>query len=41
MLASSRAQRAQIAHLAVGELWNPFEGGDGDHALRSFAICAA
>jgi hypothetical protein len=33
--------RAQIAHLAVGELWNPFESGDGDHALRSFAICAA
>jgi hypothetical protein len=27
--------------LSVGELRNPFECGDRNHALCSFAICAA
>jgi hypothetical protein len=28
-----RPARAQIAHLALGKLWNPFESGDRDHAM--------
>ena len=33
-----RPARAQIAHLALGKLRDPFESGDGDHAMRSFAF---
>src|SRR5438552_269315 len=33
-----RPARAQIAHLALGKLWHPFESGDRDHALCSFAM---
>jgi hypothetical protein len=36
-----RPARAQIAHLALGKLWNPFESGDRDHAMCSFAILVA
>jgi hypothetical protein len=35
-----RPARAQIAHLALGKLWNPFESGDPDHEC-SFAIFVA
>ena len=30
-----RPARAQIAHLALGEVRNPFEGGNRDHAMSS------
>ena len=33
-----RPARAQIAHLALGKLRNPFESGNRDHAMCSFAI---
>ena len=33
-----RPAHAQIAHLALGEVWNPFESGDRDHAGCSLAI---
>ena len=36
-----RPARAQIAHLALGEVRNPFESGDRDHAMCSFAIFVA
>ena len=36
-----RPARAQIAHLALGKLRNPFESGDRDHAMCSFAILVA
>ena len=33
-----RPGRAQIAHLALGEVWNPSESGDRDHVVCSLAI---
>jgi hypothetical protein len=33
-----RPARAQIAHLALGEVWNPLERGDRDHVVCSLAI---
>ena len=33
-----RPARAQIAHLTLGEIWNPFESGDRDHVVCSLAI---
>jgi hypothetical protein len=33
-----RPARAQIAHLALSELRNPFEGRDRDHVVCSLAI---
>jgi hypothetical protein len=33
-----RPARAQIAHLALGEIWNPFESRDRDHVVYSLAI---
>ena len=39
--ASSIAQRAQITNLALRKLRNPFECGDRDHAISSFAVFAA
>ena len=36
-----RPTRAQVAHLALGEVRNPFESGDRDHAAYSLAIFPA
>jgi len=36
-----RPAYAQIAHLALGKVRNPFESGDRDFAMFSFAIFAA
>jgi hypothetical protein len=33
-----RPSRAQIAHLALGEIWHPFESRDRDHVVCSLAI---
>ena len=33
-----RPARAQIAHLALGEIWDSFESGDRDHASLSWSM---
>ena len=36
-----RPAGAQIAHLALSKVRHPFESGDRDHAMRSFATLVA